>query len=169
MPADPAAVERVKQLREQINHHNYRYYVLDSPVVSDAEYDALMRELKESESRFPDLVTSDSPTQRVGAPPLAEFGVVTHRVPLLSLANAFSDEDLDAWHQRASRLLDGRAFDIVCELKIDGLAIALVYEDGMLKQGATRGDGLQGEDVTPNLRTIKSIPLAVPVDGSPRR
>ena len=169
MPADPVIVERVKHLREQINHHNYRYYVLDSPVVSDAEYDALMRELKELETRFPEMVTADSPTQRVGAPPLAEFGVVTHPVSLLSLANAFSDDDLDAWHQRASKLLDGRAFDLVCELKIDGLAIALVYEDGVLKQGATRGDGLQGEDVTPNLRTIKSIPLTVPGGKAPRR
>ncbi|MBI4308629.1 MAG: NAD-dependent DNA ligase LigA, partial [Chloroflexi bacterium] len=168
MPADRSVVERIKWLREQINYHNYRYYVLDSPVISDAEYDALMRELRDLEAERPELVTADSPTQRVGAPPLAEFGVVTHRVPMLSLANAFNDDDLEAWHQRALKLLDGRTFGMACELKIDGLAIALVYEDGALQQGATRGDGVQGEDVTLNLKTIGSIPLAVPRKKTPR-
>ena len=167
--ADPATTRRVNELRREINDHNYRYHVLDSPVVSDAQYDALMTELQELEERYPDLVTSDSPTQRVGAPPAEGFAAVEHPVPLLSLGNAFDGTQLAAWHKRAQNLLDGASFDLVCELKIDGLAIALTYEDGRLVRGATRGDGLQGEDVTLNLRTIRSIPLALLGDRHPRR
>ena len=167
--ADPATARRIEELRKEINDHNYRYHVLDSPVVSDAQYDALMVELKELEERYPDLVTSDSPTQRVGAPPAEGFATVEHPVPLLSLANAFDGPQLAAWHKRVRNLLEGASFDLVCELKIDGLAIALTYEDGRLVRGATRGDGLQGEDVTLNLRTIRSIPLALLGDRHPRR
>ena len=167
--ADPATTRRVNELRREINDHNYRYHVLDSPVVSDAQYDALMTELQELEERYPDLVTSDSPTQRVGAPPAAGFATVEHPVPLLSLGNAFDGPQLAAWHKRVQNLLEGTSFDLVCELKIDGLAIALTYEDGRLVRGATRGDGLQGEDVTLNLRTIRSIPLALLGDRHPRR
>ena len=167
--ADPATIRRIEELRREINDHNYRYHVLDSPVVSDAQYDALMVELKELEERYPDLVTSDSPTQRVGAPPAEGFATVEHPVPLLSLANAFDGPQLAAWHKRVQNLLEGASFDLVCELKIDGLAIALTYEEGRLVRGATRGDGLQGEDVTLNLRTIRSIPLALLGDRHPRR
>jgi len=118
------AKQRIEDLRNLINYHNYRYYVLDSPEVSDAEYDELMRRLRELEAEHPELITPDSPTQRIGAPPVEAFGVVAHPEPLLSLANAFSYEELAAWHKRATALLGGRSFDLVCEPKIDGLAVA---------------------------------------------
>jgi DNA ligase (NAD+) len=160
--------QRIEELREIINYHNYRYYVLDSPEISDAEYDELMRELRQLEAEHPELVTPDSPTQRIGAPPVEAFGVVEHPQPLLSLANAFSYEELAAWHKRVSNLLGGRQFDLVCEPKIDGLAVALTYVDGLLVTGATRGDGYRGENITQNLRTIRSIPLSVPREAPPR-
>jgi DNA ligase (NAD+) len=160
--------QRVAKLRELINYHNYRYYVLDSPEISDAEYDEFMRELKQLEEAHPELITPDSPTQRVGAAPVEAFGVVEHPQPLLSLANAFSDEELDAWYRRASNLLGGRKTDFVCELKIDGLAVALTYANSLLEVGATRGDGYLGENITQNLRTVKSIPLSVPKEAPPR-
>jgi len=160
--------QRVAKLKELINYHNYRYYVLDSPEISDAEYDELMRELKQLEEAHPELITPDSPTQRVGAAPVEAFGVVDHPQPLLSLANAFSDEELDAWYRRASNLLGSRKTDFVCELKIDGLAVALTYVNGLLEVGATRGDGYRGENITQNLRTVKSIPLSVPKEAPPR-
>ncbi len=160
--------QRVNRLRELLDHHNYRYYVLDSPEISDSEYDQLMLELKHIEEAHPELVTPDSPTQRVGAAPVEAFGVVEHPQPLLSLANAFSGEDLDAWYRRASSILGGRDVDFVCELKIDGLAVALTYVNDLLEIGATRGDGYRGENITQNLRTIRSIPLSVPKDAPPR-
>ena len=162
------ARQRIEELRGLINYHNHRYYVLDSPEISDAEYDELMREFRQLEAEHPELVTPDSPTQRIGAPPVEAFGVVEHSQPLLSLANAFSYEELAAWHKRVSNLLGGRSFDLVCEPKIDGLAVALTYVDGVLITGATRGDGYRGEDITQNLRTIRSIPLSVPGEASPR-
>ena len=165
MADDTATIARVNELREQLNLHNYRYYVLDSPLISDGEYDALLRELRAIEEERPDLVTPDSPTQRVGAPPSPEFREVQHPQPMLSLGNAFDDDDLAAWRRRAAALLETDAFAMVCEPKIDGLAIALTYEDGRLVRGATRGDGLRGEDVTPNVRTINSVPLTL-LDGS---
>jgi DNA ligase (NAD+) len=157
--------QRVEELRGVINHHNYRYYVLDSPEISDAEYDELMRELQQLEAEHPELVTPDSPTQRIGAPPVEAFGVVEHPQPLLSLTNAFSYEELAAWHKRVSKLLGGRQFDLVCEPKIDGLAVALTYVDGLLVTGATRGDGYRGEAITQNLKTVRSIPLSVPKEA----
>ena len=157
--------QRIVKLRKLINYHNYRYYVLDSPEISDAEYDQLMRELIRLEEQYPQFITPDSPTQRVGAAPVEEFGVVEHREPLLSLANAFSYDELSAWHERVTRLIPGERFDLVCELKMDGLAVALTYVNGMLTTGATRGDGYRGEDITQNLRTIRSIPLSVPKDA----
>ncbi len=160
--------QRIDKLRALINYHNYRYYVLDSPEISDAEYDELMRELNRLEEEHPEFVTPDSPTQRVGAAPVEAFGVVEHPQPLLSLANAFSDEELEAWNRRASNILGGRHFDFVCELKIDGLAVALTYESNLFTIGATRGDGYRGENVTQNLRTIRSIPLSVPKEAPPR-
>jgi len=162
------AKQKINKLRELLNYHNHRYYVLDSPEISDAEYDKLMRELKQLEDEHPELITPDSPTQRIGAAPVEAFGVVEHPQPLLSLANAFTDEELDAWYRRASNLLGGRKADLVCELKIDGLAVALTYVNGLLEVGATRGDGLRGENITQNLRTVKSIPLSVPKEA-PRR
>jgi len=160
--------QRIEKLRAEVNHHNYRYYVLDSPEISDAEFDALMNELKKLEEQYPRFLTPDSPTQRVGAAPLPALGVVTHPFPLLSLANAFSREDLTAWYTRTFRLLNNRLFDLACEHKIDGLAVALTYVNGQLTTGATRGDGLQGENVTQNLRTIRSIPLSVSAEAPPR-
>jgi len=156
------AKKRIAELREQINYHNYRYYVRDSPEISDNEYDELMLELRQLEEEHPELVTPESPTQRVGAAPVEAFGVVEHREPLLSLANVFSHEELAAWHRRTSNLVPGHSMDFVCELKLDGLAVALTYSEGRLVTGATRGDGYRGEDITQNLRTIRSIPLSLP-------
>jgi len=162
------ARQEIERIRSLINYHNHRYYVLDSPEISDAEYDGLMRRLQQLEAEHPELLTPDSPTQRVGAAPLEEFGTVEHRLPLLSLANVFSNEELLAWHKRVLNLRGKQDFEFVCEIKMDGLAVALTYVDGKLVTGATRGDGYRGEDVTQNLRTIKSIPLSVPKDAPPR-
>ncbi len=166
--ADDQVTNRVAKLRRELNHHNYRYYVLDDPTVPDAEYDRLMVELRRLEELHPELVTSDSPTQRVGAAPAEGFSQVQHRLPMLSLRNAFDQEELEDWHRRVKGLLDDADFDLVCELKIDGLAVSLVYENGVLAQGATRGDGVTGEDVTSNLRTIRSIPLSLENSVHPR-
>jgi len=166
---DPVrAKERIAELRVQINHHNYRYYVLDSPEISDAEYDLLMRELGRLEAEYPQLLTPDSPTQRVGAAPVEAFGVVEHHLPLLSLGNVFSEEELLGWYTRISKLLARQQFNFVGEHKIDGLAVALTYINGQLITGATRGDGFRGENITRNLRTIRSIPLSVPKEAPPR-
>ncbi|MFC1847727.1 NAD-dependent DNA ligase LigA [Chloroflexota bacterium] len=162
------ARRRIEKLRELINHHSYRYHVLDSPEISDHEYDRLLRELMGLEDEYPQFITPDSPTQRVGAAPVEAFGVVEHREPMLSLGNVFSYEELVAWHKRVSGLLGEEGFELVAELKMDGLAVALTYEEGRLVTGATRGDGYRGEDITQNLKTIGSIPLAVK-GGVPRR
>jgi DNA ligase (NAD+) len=159
---------KIEKLRAEINRHNYLYYVQDNPEISDAEYDELMQELKGLEEENPHFLTSDSPTQRVGAGPLEAFGVVDHPHPLLSLANAFTDDDLMAWYNRTIKLVGSRPFDFVCEHKIDGLAVALTYINGQLVTGATRGDGFRGENITQNIRTIHSVPLSVPQDA-PRR
>jgi DNA ligase (NAD+) len=172
-PGTPSEVRaRVDELRRLVRHHEYRYYVLDSPEVSDAEYDALYRELLGLEGTYPDVITPDSPTQRVGGEPLAAFGQVTHREPMLSLANAKDEEELAAWHARVVKLVreagsaaDGLRFTL--EPKIDGLAISLTYQNGVFVQGATRGNGVVGEDVTQNLRTISALPLAVLPGTSP--
>ncbi|SVB35462.1 uncharacterized protein METZ01_LOCUS188316, partial [marine metagenome] len=158
---DNNVARRVAELREQINHHNYRYYVLDDTEVNDSEYDRLMVELRGLEEEHPSLVTAESPTQRVGANPADGFEQVQHRLPMLSLGNAFNEEDLQAWYRRIKGLLDDADFNLVCELKIDGLAVSLTYQDGVLVQGATRGNGTAGEDVTQNLRTIRSIPISL--------
>lgn len=158
------AAARAETLRAELNYHNYRYYVLDSPVVSDAEYDRLLRELMEIEEAHPDLVTSDSPTQRVGAAPATAFESYTHRQPMLSLSNVFNDEEIFAFDGRVKRMLgmsEDAAIEYVAELKIDGLAISLTYENGKFVSGATRGDGYAGENITTNLRTVKAIPLAL--------
>ncbi len=166
MSAPPEIVKQVKQLRRELEHNNYLYYVLDQPEVSDAEYDRLFAELRALEEKYPELQSTDSPTQRVGAEPLAAFQQVRHPQPMLSLANARNEQELDDWHKRAAKLLTDAGIDpdsaaFVTEPKIDGLAISLLYEDGLLVRGATRGNGEVGEDVTANLRTIRAIPLSL--------
>ena len=161
-----SAAERAQELRKQLEYHNHRYYVLDDPEISDAGYDALLNELRDIEAEHPELLTPDSPTQRVGAEPLDKFDQVRHLQPMLSLANARNEDELAAWVLRSERYLARQGVEMgdvhfVTEPKIDGLAISLVYEDGVLVRGATRGNGEIGEDVTQNLRTIGSIPLRV--------
>lgn len=151
--------KRAAELRELIRYHGHRYHVLDDPEIADSEYDALIRELREIEEARPDLVTSDSPTQRVGAPPSSMFAPVAHLRPLFSLDNADTEADLEAWEQRAARQLGAAPAGFACELKIDGLAVVLTYEDGVFVRGATRGDGTTGEDITANLRAVEAIPL----------
>ena len=153
-----AARERVRLLREAIEQHNHHYYVLDAPRISDGEFDALFSELLRLESEFPELLEAGSPTQRVGGVASSEFGTVRHRVPMLSLGNAFTDAELEAFHKR---IMEVGSADVAysAEPKFDGLAVSLRYENGILTRGATRGDGTEGEDVTENIRTIKAIPL----------
>lgn len=157
--SDDTIAKRIDELRKSIEHHNYRYYVLDAPEISDSEYDQLMRELVQLEEENPKLITPDSPTQRVGAPPLNSFPPMVHRIPMLSIDNAVTPEELSAFHQRVIKLLNKSTVPYCCEPKFDGLAVELVYENGVFVRGGTRGDGYTGEDVTPNLRTVKSIPL----------
>jgi DNA ligase (NAD+) len=159
--------EHIHQLREQINYHNYRYYVLDTPEIPDIEYDRLFRELQDLEQQHPELITPDSPTQRVGAQALDEFKQVKHEVPMLSLANAFDNEEVEAFDQRVCDRLDVNIMEYTAEPKLDGLAISLLYDHGELVQAATRGDGVTGEDVTHNVRTIHAIPLRLLDDNIP--
>ena len=151
--------ERIAELRDLIRGHDYLYYIKENPSISDTEYDGLMRELRKIEEENPDLVTPDSPTQRVAGAPAEGFTEVTHHRTMLSLSNAFDDGEFHAWHERVAGLLETDRFDMMCELKFDGLAVALTYIDGLFVRGATRGNGVVGEDVTANLRTINSIPL----------
>ncbi|HVN71960.1 MAG TPA: NAD-dependent DNA ligase LigA [Desulfomonilia bacterium] len=158
--------ERVEQLHKSIEKHNYLYYTLDSPEISDYEYDKLMRELIEIEQKYPELATPDSPTQRVGAAPLKEFTPMVHRVALLSMDNAMDRDEVAAFHQRVLRWLERNEITYCCEPKFDGLAVEMIYERGLFLRGGTRGDGVTGEDVTGNLKTIKSIPLRLRGSGS---
>ncbi|MBI4004309.1 MAG: NAD-dependent DNA ligase LigA, partial [Candidatus Omnitrophica bacterium] len=151
--------KQIEQLRETIRRHDYSYYVLSQPEISDAEYDRLIRQLQWFEAKAPSLITPDSPTQRVGGIPDEAFGPVRHASPMLSLDNAFSDEELHAWHERVVKGLQGREPTYTVELKIDGVSLAVTYERGKLVQAATRGDGATGEDVTANAKTIRAIPL----------
>ena len=167
MAIAPHIVKRVKQLRAELDQHNYNYYALDQPLVSDAEYDRQFRELQELETQNPQLVTPESPTQRVGTQPLAEFAQVTHRTPMLSLNNAFADDEITSFDKRVRETLDAAAVEYAAEPKFDGLAISLTYADGMLVSAATRGDGYTGEDVTANLRTLRSIPLKLRAPRAP--
>jgi len=159
MGAPEQVRNRAERLRKDLERHNHRYYVLDDPEIGDAEYDRLFRELVKIEQEHEDLRRPDSPTQRVGAPPLSEFGEVRHRVPMLSLGNAFEEEEVHAFDRRVREALGASVVEYAVEPKFDGLAISLSYRDGVFVQGATRGDGATGEDVTPNLRTVRSIPL----------
>jgi len=164
--ASERAGTRVGELREAINYHSYRYHALDDPEIADAEYDALNNELIEIEAAHPDLVTPDSPTQRIGAPPSDQFAPVPHRTPMMSLDNCFSLEELKAWGQRAERLIS-KVDAYMTELKMDGIAVNLVYQDGVFTRGATRGDGRTGEDITANLKTINAVPLRLRGDDVP--
>jgi len=155
----------VEELHERINHHSYRYHVLDDPEVSDFDYDQMVRELRELEAEFPELITPDSPTQRVGGAPAELFALVTHRAAMLSLDNAFSFEELQAWGKRVERVIGAGEVRFVCELKIDGLAVVVSYEGGSFARGATRGDGRTGEDVTSNIRTIRQVPIRLRAGG----
>ena len=167
--ATPRAIaQRAAELRDNIEYHNYRYYSLDDPLVPDAEYDRLLRELQSLESQYPELITAQSPTQRVGAVPVEAFGEVVHAVPMLSLANAFEDQELNDFHRRVCERLDVEEVEYAAEPKLDGLAASIRYEDGLLVSGATRGDGTRGEDVTQNIRTIKAVPLHLRGDNFPR-
>src|SRR5712692_7222957 len=159
---------RIKELRRQINYHNYRYNVLDDPEIPDAEYDRLFKELQALEQTHPDLITPDSPTQRVGASPRAEFAQVMHELPMLSLSNAFSDQEIVDFDRRMRERLGAAPIEYNAEPKLDGLAVSLIYVDGVLRCGATRGDGVVGEDVTHNVRTIASVPLRLMGKGYPR-
>jgi DNA ligase (NAD+) len=161
MPAAKDVEKKIGTLREKIRHHEYLYYVLDSPEISDAEFDKLMQQLKDLEAEHPALVTPDSPTQRVGGKPREGFVKVRHSTPMLSLDNTYSEEELRGWERRVHELTGRSDVDYVCELKLDGMSLALVYEDGRLARGVTRGDGSVGEDVTLNVRTVRSIPLIV--------
>ena len=167
MKAPTAARRRAHELHEQLHEHNYRYYVLDDPVISDAEYDVLLRELQNLEQTYPDLTTPDSPSQRVGAAPLSAFGEVRHTVRMLSLDNAFSEDELENFDRRVRETLQRGQIDYAAEPKLDGLAVSLRYEDGVLVRAATRGDGSTGEDVTQNVRTIASVPLKLVGSGIP--
>ena len=159
--------KRIEELRNILNEANYNYYVLDNPTISDAEYDRLLRELQELEEKYPEYKTPDSPTQRVGAKPLEAFNTVPHRIPMLSLDNAVDENEIGEFVERVERNLPGEEVEFVCEPKIDGLAIELVYENGILVTGSTRGDGITGEDITQNLKTIRSIPLSLRRDQIP--
>ena len=164
-----SVVERLETLRTTLQFHAYRYYVLDAPVISDAEYDALWRELVSLEAEHPELVTPDSPTQRVPGAAAERFAKVRHPAPILSLGNAFGPEELSVWRDRFAKLLPAdelARLQYVVEPKIDGLTVVLHYEEGRFVLGATRGDGEVGEDITANLRTVQAVPLRVPVQGS---
>ena len=156
--------KKIEALRERIRHHEHLYYVLDRPEISDADFDKLMQQLKDLESEHPALVTPDSPTQRVGGKPREGFVKVPHSSPMLSLDNTYNEEELRAWERRVHELSGRSDVDYVCELKLDGMSLALLYEDGKLGRGITRGDGSVGEDVTLNVRTVRSIPLSIPKD-----
>ena len=163
MPS-PAPHKKIEALRDKIRHHEYLYYVLDSPELSDAEFDALMNELKAMEAAHPELITPDSPTQRVGGKPREGFVKAKHSSPMLSLDNAYSEEELRDWERRVHELSGRTDLEYMCELKLDGMSLALIYNDGRLERGITRGDGNVGEDVTLNVRTVRSIPLTVAKD-----
>jgi DNA ligase (NAD+) len=162
--SSPAVPKKLEALREKIRHHEYRYYVLDDPEMSDADFDKLMNELKRLEAEHPELITPDSPTQRVGGKPREGFVKAKHSSPMLSLDNAYSEEELRDWERRVHELTGRTDLEYMCELKLDGMSLALVYSDDRLERGVTRGDGTTGEDVTSNVRTVRSIPLTIAKD-----
>ncbi len=151
--------ERILELRQQLHEANHRYYVLNQPVLSDQDFDFMMHELETLERKHPEMADPNSPTQRVGSDLQTEFRQVAHRWPMLSLANTYSEQDVAEWYRQVKEGLGGEEFEVCCEMKYDGLSISLTYEDGRLVRAVTRGDGVRGDDVTPNVRTIKCIPL----------
>ena len=159
MSAPESAHQRARELHQQLHEHNYRYYTKDDPLISDAGYDQLLRELQALETKYPELISADSPTRRVGAAPLKEFGEVRHEVRMLSLDNSFTDEELADFDRRVRERLGEDEVEYAAEPKLDGLAVSLLYQDGQLLRAATRGDGETGEDVTENVRTMASVPL----------
>ena len=161
--------ERIYQLRRELHEHNHRYYVDNQPIISDQEFDFLMHELQDLEARHPELYDATSPTQRVGSDLNQEFRQVAHQYPMLSLANTYNEQDVADWYESVKRGLEGQDFEVCCEMKYDGLSISLIYEDGRLVQAITRGDGVHGDDVTANVRTIRTIPLVLSGQGYPRR
>ena len=162
MPIDKQSKAEAEHLRRELELHNYRYHVLDDPTISDAEYDTLFRRLVALEAQYPELRDPHSPTQKVGAPSLTEFAQVRHSIPMLSLANVLSREEMQEFQARIQRFLkSGASLEYVAEAKIDGVAVELVYENGKLVVGSTRGDGVTGEDITQNLKTVRSIPLTL--------
>ena len=163
MPSS-ATIKKIESLRDKIRHHEYRYYVLDDPEISDAEFDKLVNELKKLEAEHPELITPDSPTQRVGGKPREGFVKARHSSPMLSLDNAYTEEELRDWERRVHELTGRNDVEYMCELKLDGMSLALRYHGGQLQRGITRGDGNEGEDVTANVRTVRSIPLSIPKD-----
>ena len=170
--AGETEIRLADDLRQQINRANYLYYAQDAPELSDAAYDALMKRLRELEETYPDLVSPDSPTQRVGSEVVTTFAPLRHRVPMLSLDNAFSADDLKSWEDRVRRTLGAApdfAFEMICELKIDGSAVSLTYENGKFIAGGTRGNGEVGEDITLNLRTVPAIPMTLREKGKEKR
>lgn len=160
--------QRIEQLRQQLHEHNYRYYVLNQPVISDQEFDLLMHELQDLESRHPEMADPNSPTQRVGSDLQDEFRQVTHKYPMLSLSNTYSEQDIREWYESVKKGLAYEDFEVCCEMKYDGLSISLTYVDGQLTQAVTRGDGVHGDDVTQNVKTIRSIPLVLSGTGYPK-
>lgn len=160
--------ERILQLRRELHQHNYRYYVLNQPIISDQQFDFMMHELQDLEAKHPELYDANSPSQRVGSDLSQEFRQVEHRYPMLSLANTYSEQDVATWYDSVSKGLNGEPFEVCCELKYDGLSISLTYEDGRLVQAVTRGDGVRGDDVTANVKTIRSIPLVLSEGDYPK-
>ena len=161
--------ERIIQLRKELHEHNYRYYVLNQPTIGDQDFDFLMHELQDLEARHPEMDDPNSPTQRVGSDLNAEFKQVTHKYPMLSLANTYNEQDVSDWYESVKKGLAGEDFEVCCEMKYDGLSISLTYVDGRLTQAVTRGDGVHGDDVTANVKTIRSIPLVLAPPSLPRR
>ena len=154
-------IQRIEQLRKELHEHNYRYYVLNQPTIGDQEFDFLMHELQDLEAKHPEMADANSPTQRVGSDLNAEFTQVAHKYPMLSLANTYNEQDVADWYESVKKGLAGEDFEVCCEMKYDGLSISLTYVDGKLTQAVTRGDGVHGDDVTANVKTIRSIPLVL--------
>ena len=160
--------QRIEQLRQELHDHNHRYYVLNQPTIDDQEFDRLMRELQDLEAKHPELYDPNSPTQRVGSDLNQEFRQVAHKYPMLSLANTYSEQEVAEWYESVKKGLGGDDFDVCCEMKYDGLSISLTYENGRLIRAVTRGDGVQGDDVTENVKTIRSIPLVLTGNAYPQ-
>jgi DNA ligase (NAD+) len=168
MLLSPQIINQANHLREQLRHHNHLYYVLDNPQINDAQYDELFQQLKQLEQQYPQLQSPDSPTQRVGGQALSAFNTLNHKVPMLSLGNVFNDQELIDFERKLKERLETTSeIEYCAELKLDGLAISLIYEKGIFKQGATRGDGVTGEDITHNLKTIRNLPLTLNITNPP--